>query len=175
MTEVELFKKLSTGHKSAVGFIYDNYKNEGIALMSRYGIQGSKVEDYFQEAMISLLTNIRSGKYKGESTIKTYFFSILKYSAFGAARKNKKLKLSSIEGFDIEDQEDFEPFDDSDIHQLRRALEDIDVKCKQLLTGYYFESIDLKSLAEKLELTYNFIRQKKMRCLKNLRTIYEKP
>lgn len=171
MKEANLLSNLKSGENSSVKFIYKQYRNEGISFLQKMGLSDQDTEDVFQDAIISLLLNIKAGKFRSDSKIKTYLFSIMKFKAFSLLG-NKKLAISSIEGLDFKSAP-IEEYNEEPLNNIIAALNKIDDTCKTLLTGYYFDKEDLKTIADKLSLTYNFIRQKKMRCLKNLKSIYE--
>jgi len=174
MAEEELVAKLKQGNTDSVRLVYDNYKAEGMSFLAKLGYSGLDVEDVFQEAVISLMTNVKTGKFRSDSKVKTYFMSILKFKAYGSSRAKNKLKLTSIEDQDFAELDnDKSNYDDSQILKIRKALAIADEKCRALLKGYYFDNEDLKTLSEKLNLSYSFVRQKKIRCLKSLRKVYE--
>lgn len=55
-----------------------NWQQFAIGYLSAKGATQSDAEDVFQEAIIIFDRNIRHGKFKGNSTLKTYFVSIVK-------------------------------------------------------------------------------------------------
>lgn len=60
-------------------------------------------EDVFHEALVILDNSIRNNKFKGESSLRTYFFSICKLTWMNKLRKKKRIKL--VDGDEILDQE----------------------------------------------------------------------
>ena len=54
--------------------------------------------------------------------------------------------------------------------QLYKQFELLGEDCKKLLTGYYYYQKPLEEIAKMMNYTYDFIKVKKFRCMKELRS-----
>ena len=50
--------------------------------------------EIFHEGIIALDANVRNGKFRGESSIQGYLFSICRFIWFNKIRKNKRVELT---------------------------------------------------------------------------------
>ena len=91
---LEDFKKdLQSKGPEALDAIYLLYKDEFVNFCRKFNISQDKILDIYQDSMIAFYENVVSGKLSEmSSTIKTYIFSIGKYSIYNMLKK-KKIRL----------------------------------------------------------------------------------
>ncbi len=150
----------STSEKSAVvGSMVNQYGDQ----LYRWALQQLKDEasaqDLVQETFISAFQNF--GKFKGESSAKTWLFSILKNKLIDHYRKISKLKLESL---DTKDDTLFDPFDeignwksnsspkewaDAEEHLLDNPdFENVFSRCQEALPDLWSSCVKLKYLSK---------------------------
>ena len=123
----------------------------------------------------SLLKLIQAHKKTSIDKIHHYFFTILRN---GIIDYGKKLKMESrIENTTIPG-ESKAVYEQQQEHLERKriieqALNRLSIECKQLLVRQYYDEAKMKEIAEELGYTYEFVRVKKTRCIKELRKIIE--
>ncbi len=132
-------------------------------------------EDIFSESCVTLVNNIRSKKFKGDSSLSTYLFGICKYSWLNQLRK-KKIEISDNENQFLtlsseytNDEVDEQEEKDEQIDAIMEALETLADECKEMLKRYYFYKEKLKDIAKTMGYTDQFARVKKNRCMNGLR------
>ncbi len=149
------FKKICEGNYSPLVLYYKKYRNEFIKWAVRnFSCSEEEAKDVFQEVMIGLFQNIRSGKVNTlSSDLKTYLWAIGKNHLLNLLKKNKKLvTLSSSTDINNLDQsynimtkkED----DDHNHEQVRRHLSLLEEKEQQILRLYYIEKLPMTTIAE---------------------------
>ena len=89
---LEDFKKdLQSKGPEALDAIYLLYKDEFVNFCRKFNIGEDKILDIYQDSMIAFYENVVSGKLSEmSSTIKTYIFSIGKYSIYNMLKKENK-------------------------------------------------------------------------------------
>lgn len=169
LNDMRLVEKIKLGDQKIIKSIYSDYMESCMITLRRLGIHKSDLEDQYQEAFTDFIVNIRQSKFRGESNLKTYLNKIAKYKYLNKQKK-KQIQTTDIESVDYKILHvDENPQADKRILSVLKGLELLDEKCKHLLKCFYFEGRGLKDLSEELELTYQFIRQKKKRCIDKMK------
>ena len=103
-----------------------------------WGGKDNDCEDVFQEVFILFEYNIRQRKYRGESSLRTYFMGIVKLYWLSEQRKKKEIVEYDTQLHDIEISSiEIEIISDEERHILNETLTKLGEKCKKLilLTG----------------------------------------
>lgn len=132
--------------------------------------------DVFQESVIVLYEQIREGKFRGDSSLKTFIYSV----ARNLWLKNLKRKKSfftdtddtrfeiSEKGF-LEINIDLEKED-----KINRAIAKLGNDCKEVLTDYYYNNLTSKEIMEKFGLgSEQAAKNKKYRCMQSLIKLFK--
>jgi len=128
--------------------------------------------DVFQESLIAFYENVKSSKFRGDSTIKTYLYSTIRNNWF------TKLKKSKSE-IDIENVKS--PIDENNsksetelINILSNLLDQIGVSCKKILKYYYYENLSMKDIMERMEFSSEqSAKTQKYKCMQKLIKLLE--
>jgi RNA polymerase sigma factor (sigma-70 family) len=177
-TDNEIIHNLATGHQTSAS-IRALYR-ENFGLLSRYVINNSgseqDAEDIFQEVMVAFINLLKAEKFRGESSIRTFLFSLnkniwlneLKRRGRAAAREEKYEKMANREEQTVDVAMELRQTK----QDLLNTLETLGENCKKILLLFYYEN---KSMREILaELPYEneqVVRNKKSKCLKKLETL----
>ena len=138
-------------------------------------------EDVFQEVVVSFIDLVQKDKFRGESTIKTFLFSLnrhtwlneLKRRGRALAREEKyergqdKTELDA--GHYIADREGKA--------EVTRLVGELGETCRKILLLFYYENLSMREILETLHYeNEQVVRNKKYKCLKQLeQMITEKP
>ncbi|MEO7922217.1 MAG: sigma-70 family RNA polymerase sigma factor [Chitinophagaceae bacterium] len=130
-------------------------------------------EDVFQEVVVSFIDLVQKGKFRGESTVKTFLFSInrhiwlneLKRRGRTLVREEKyergqeKVELDS--GHLIADREGKA--------EVMRLVGELGEVCRKILLLFYYENMSMKEILETMHYeNEQVLRNKKYKCLKQL-------
>ena len=138
-------------------------------------------EDVFQEVVMAFIDLVKKDKFRGESTVKTFLYSLnrhtwlneLKRRGRALAREEKYEKGQERIELDashlISDREG-----KAEVIKLVGQLGDI---CKKILLLFYFENLSISEILDTLDYqNEQVVRNKKYKCLKELeQMITEKP
>lgn len=160
------------------GFIllYKKYFDMIYAMIRLNSGYKREAEDVFQDTMVVLFKNIRSGVFRGESRLSTYLYSIARFRWIKYLQKSKRMVLfEDLSGMEVTQPTAVWQEKPNLTHAITCLIEKLDSKCQEILKLYYFDKMSHSNIAEKLGLSNEGIaKQKKFRCIKKLMELLEK-
>jgi len=174
-TDAELIDSLvnETRSDAAIRFMY----REHFELLSRYIYNNSgneqDAEDIFQEVMVAFINLIQAGKFRGESSIKTFLFSLnkniwlneLKRRGRAEAREEKYEKQNVQEVITADIAMELTQTKS----ELMKTINELGDACKKILLLFYFENRSMKEILDYLPYeNEQVVRNKKSKCLKKM-------
>jgi RNA polymerase sigma factor (sigma-70 family) len=158
---------------SALRYLYDSYYR----YLERYVLQNSGNEDdaadTIQEAFLVFIRLIEENKFRQESSIKSYLYSITRNLWITELRKRKSMALRN-ELYENDQNKEIADISHAIIknesHKIIMGLfAEIGQKCKNILYRFYYEELSMKEIMV-LEGFSNeqVLRNKKHKCLKGL-------
>jgi RNA polymerase sigma factor (sigma-70 family) len=158
---------------SAISFLYRSF----YALLNNYikQNQGSEqdAEDIFQEVILNFIEIVKKDKFRGESSIKTFLFTLNKYTWLNELKKRGRTALRE-ERYSSEteaNEKDVSCFlADRDARKLVLALMDkLGELCRKILTAYYYDNLAIREILPLVNYeNEQVLRNKKYKCLKSL-------
>lgn len=175
LTDQEILDQIKskTNPNQAISQLYAQHYR----MLEHYIMQNSGSEDdaadLIQEVMLVFVKMVSEGKFRGESSIKSFLYSICKNVWITELRKRKSAQARH-ERYEGEKEQQ-----DRDVsEQLARSenlkfvmdlFDKLGEKCKQVLTLFYFEELPMKEICERLDFSSEqVLRNKKYKCLQSL-------
>lgn len=167
--EKSLQEKIRDDDKTALDFIYKEYKAGFINYALRYQLSRDDLEDVFQDSVIAVYQNLAIKKViLKNSSIKTYLYGIGKnmiYSRF----KKKVNTVAVIDNLTVE-----EAYKEEEVSEEQKLLakhfKNLSESCKQILKLFYYRGFTVKEIVEGTEYKdENTVKSHKSRCLKGLK------
>ena len=165
-----LREEVIEGDMSTFKSLYGSYKEEFKKFALRYTQDDELVADSYHDAFIALYENIIEGKLTElSSSLKTYVFSIGKYTLFNKLRKEGKTVadddyLQTVPADETAGSDD-ERFDD-----IRKQLNLLGERCREILILFYYHRYTIDAIVRHMEYkNENTAKAHKSRCLKKLR------
>jgi RNA polymerase sigma factor (sigma-70 family) len=157
--------------------IYDHYFEGIVAQVCANGGSREDGADIFQEAVLVLIEKVKTGQFRGDSSIKTFLTAIARNLWLFELRTRKRrgqreLLYMSSEDTHVEEKNGF--FAKETTINLLAVLNEVGDTCKKILTGFYYEDRTMKDLLT--EFTYEneqVLRNKKSKCMKKLKEILQ--
>lgn len=175
---IEAIQK-GSGLDQAVRNIYRNYfESLGWLVKNNNGSQ-QDAEDIFQEVVISFIEIVQKDKFRGDSTIKTFLYSMVKHSWLNElkrrgrsdARELKYEKARPQEEMDVSQQ----MIEKESRKQVMEIVEKLGETCKKILVMFYYENRPMKEILASLNYeNEQVVRNKKYKCLKQLEQMITK-
>lgn len=177
-TDTEIANNL-TGDQEVSATIRALYR-ENFDMLSRYvqNNNGSEqdAEDNFQEVIVAFIHLLKAGKFRGESSIRTFLFSLNKNIWLNELKRRGRANARE-EKYEKAANRDEQTADVAmELRQTRQdllnTLEALGENCKKILLLFYYENRSMKEILA--ELPYEneqVVRNKKSKCLKKLETL----
>lgn len=170
----ELIESLKSGIKrnEAIGFLYDNYFNTlSTYVINNRGTQ-EDAEDIFQEVLVNFIALVQAGKFRGESSIKTFLFSMNKFKWLNELKRRNNA-LGRETGFEKNKEtiefNNLNLFEKDVTTQVKELLEKLGEQCRKILVMFYYDNFSMKEILDKLGYeNEQVVRNKKYKCLKQL-------
>ncbi len=138
-------------------------------------------EDIFQEVMVSFISLVQKDKFRGESSLKTFLFSINRHAWLNELKRRGRA-LAREEKFEkgqerVEMDAGHLMADREGKSELVKLVEALGETCKKILLLFYYENLSMREILEATEYeNEQVVRNKKYKCLKQLeQMIAEKP
>lgn len=171
----ELVSNLISGQRmdETIKAIYRSYFDSlSWYVMNNSGSQ-QDAEDMFQEVVVAFIDLVQKNKFRGESSVKTFLFSLnrhawlneLKRRGRALAREEKyEREMDNVEldtGYLIADREGKA--------EVVRLVGELGETCQKILLLFYYENLSMKEIMEVTEYeNEQVVRNKKYKCLKQL-------
>lgn len=161
------------GLNQAIRYIYQSYFEDLSSLIIHNSGTRQDAEDTIQEVIVTFIDIIRNGKFRGESSIKTFLISLTRNLWLNNLRKKER---SSARDIIFEKQR--EQVEDTMLEhiaerekkkQVLLLLDQAGEMCKKILLLFYFQELSMKEMLAHLPYdNEQVIRNKKSKCLQKL-------
>lgn len=178
--QIQFVKAIKNNNPVVLKKLYiENYpKVEALILKNNGSVEHAK--DIYQEAFITVWKHVKNNTFKpeNESAIQGYLYRISKNKWIDVLR-SKAFKNVSPLSSDIlrlvkntdEDTKDENSEENNRLNSIMIAFRDLGNPCKELLKLFYFNKKSLREVAQEFNIGENTARNKKYRCMEQLRTI----
>lgn len=174
LNDTSLLKAIKSGEENGVRFIYEQYFTYAVSWVYWNNGAEEDAREIFQEAVIILIHNIREGKFRADSAVKTYLFGICKRLWLKELKRKGRL-------FSLENDERIVEADVFELHEhtmdkfskMENVLSKLGGKCEAIIRKYYLLKESMASIAESLNYSNaNNVKNQKYKCLKRLKKLY---
>ena len=130
-------------------------------------------EDVFQEVVVAFIDLVKKDKFRGESTVKTFLFSLNRFTWLNELKRRGRAMAREEK---YEKGQEKVVLDTSELIADREGKEEV-VKlvgelgeaCKKILLLFYYENLSMKEILETMHYeNEQVVRNKKYKCLKQL-------
>lgn len=161
------------GMNQAVRYIYQSYFEDLSSLILHNSGTRQDAEDTIQEVIVTFIDIIRNGKFRGESSIKTFLMSLTRNLWLNNLRKKERSSARDIifekQREQVEDNMLEHIAEREKKKQVLLLLEQAGEMCKKILLLFYFQELSMKEMLEHLPYdNEQVVRNKKSKCLQKL-------
>jgi RNA polymerase sigma factor (sigma-70 family) len=161
------------GMEKAVRFLYQQHYEA----LSHYTRQNSgsqqDAEDVFQEVIVTFMELVNQGRFRGESSIRTFLYSLNRHIWLNELKKRGRMQARNIKFEQSREQADA---DAASIiagregrQQVMELIEQLGDACKQVLIAFYYRELSVREMLEFLPYeNEQVVRNKKYKCMKKL-------
>ena len=181
ISDQELIEKIRSGGTEkdrAIAHLYKKYRS----MISRFVYQNKGSEedakDIFQEGIIIFYRHVLEKRFRADSSIRVYLYSICRRMWMDRLRK-EKMKMNLIK--DISAYAELEAFLPEPVEKkslragIQQLLNQIGNSCKDLLVKTFYDNCSIKELVEITGFkNEQNVRNKKSKCLKQVKELLTK-
>ncbi len=176
-SDAELIEAIKSSHKTdldkAIKYLYRAY----FEVLKIYTCQNSgneeDAQDVFQEVLVAFIDLAQKDKFRGESSIKTFLYTINRNIWLNELKKRGKAEKRNVI---FENEKDSSLLDISHFivqnetrKQILNIVDELGEICKKILLAVYYENLSMKEILVNVEYeTEQALRNKKSKCLKQL-------
>lgn len=163
-----------------VRYLYDHYFADAATEIKMKGGTEEDAADIFQEAVLILIEKVKTGKFRGESSIKTFFVGIAR-NLWLFEKRTRERRLSRELHYSISEDtpitiEDLEigerVFSKSNTDAIQTMFRHVGEICSKILIGFYYENSSMKTLLQRFHFdNEQVLRNRKARCMKKLKKL----
>ncbi len=162
-----------SGMDTAIKSIYrEHFESLAWIVINNSGNQ-QDAEDVFQEVLVSFIGLVQQDKFRGESSVKTFLFSMTKHTWLNELKKRGRTEVRELKFEKGRDQQEMDVrhliAEREGKKQLMNVVEQLGDTCKKILVMFYYENLSMKEILANLEYeNEQVVRNKKYKCLKQL-------
>ena len=165
-----LIDLVRAGSREGYSQLYTVLYNK-IFMSRRYSeLEQTDKNDIFQEAALSFTLKVRKGSIEDVENIEAWFAGACKNIFLNKIRRDRQHQTLT-ESLRHEEEEDEVSSDELTIRVFRIMNASLDEKCKELLKYFFVNGLDAEEIAERMDYTRSFVRNKKSRCIKLLKSL----
>ncbi len=136
------------------------------------GGSSPEAKDIFQDGIAILYAQLLKDKFRGESSINTYLFSICRNLWYKEIKKNKKANQMKQNHSQDEHQFIDEPATSDRTLAVFKLFNTLEKDCQKVLELFYFEKLSMTEIAQEFGFKgEQSAKNKKSKCLKRLRAL----
>ncbi len=176
--DADLIESLKTDRTTdqAIRSLYrDHYESLSWYVMNNNGSE-QDAEDIFQEVMIAFVDLVRKNKFRGESSIKTFLYSMNRHYWLNELKRRgramaREVKYEKMQDRPVEDPGTLVAGRESG-KEIMALVDQLGESCKKILLMFYFEELSMREILDQMHYeNEQVVRNKKYKCMKQLEKI----
>jgi RNA polymerase sigma factor (sigma-70 family) len=175
LSDAELLAAIKQGRglDAAIRSVYREHFESMAWLVKNNNGNQQDAEDIFQEVLVSFIGLVKKDKFRGESSVKTFLFSMTKHTWLNELKKRSRSEARELKFEKARDQQETDVShliaDREDKKQVMNIVAQLGDTCKKILVMFYYENLSMKEILADLEYeNEQVVRNKKYKCLKQL-------
>jgi len=182
-SEQDLVENLKSGNRlnELIRTIYRDYFDSLSWFVLHNSGSRQDAEDVFQEVVVDFIELVQKDKFRGESSVKTFLFSLNKHIWLNELKRKGRAEQRELKYEKTQDKDEVDVSHLITVReektQVMNLVEQLGETCKKILVMFYYENLSMKEILEGLEYeNEQVVRNKKYKCLKQLeKMISENP
>ena len=157
----------------AIKDLYRNHYNLTAAYIRQNSGSDQDAEDIFQEVILAFIEMLKKDKFRGESSVSTFLYSVTRNIWLNELKKRGKSRQRDEifeKGRNPLEMDVSHLIADREMKsQLMFLVDTLGDTCKKILLAFYFQNLPMKEILKSLEYeNEQVVRNKKYKCLKQL-------
>ncbi len=161
-----------TSLSSPVKALYEMFYRDIVEFVQIKGGSEEDGADIFQEAIVILIEEIRQGKFRGESKIKTFLYGIARNLWLMEIRTKERRKKREENYMYAEPLVEEVKISDKESGALDKLFSEVGDVCRKILIGFYYDNKSMKMLLNEFDFkNEQVLRNRKNLCMKKLKEL----
>ena len=182
-SDAELLDVITKGDNmdEVIKFLYRfQFLKSSIYIKQNSGSQ-EDAEDIFQEVIVSFIQLVQRSKFRGDSSIGTFIYVLVRNTWLNELKKRKRSKLREEKYENTQEKSEAgagEYIINREIkNQIVELIESLGENCKKILLAFYYDNLSMQEILTNLRYeNEQVVRNKKYKCLQKLQqTLALKP
>lgn len=161
-----------------VTYMYEHYFEAVEIDIRAKGGNHQDAADIFQEAVLIVIDKIKSGKFRGESSVRTFLLGITRNLWLHEKRSRERRSGRETDFGRLEQEQDEiseRKFSIDNTNIVKTLFEQVGELCSEILSGVYYEKLPMKELLKRFDYeNEQVLRNRKSRCMKKLKVLLSK-
>lgn len=174
-TDSELLEALRAGKgmNPVLKFLYrQHFEALKVYILQNSGSE-QDAEDIFQEVLVSFIELVRLEKFRGDSSVKTFLYSLTRNTWLNELKRKGRADVREMKYEKAKDTVDVDASQQIAGRESRKQVMEVVEKlgdlCKKILLAYYYEDRSMKEIVDIAGYdSEQVVRNKKYKCLKQL-------
>jgi len=175
LADAELLEAIREGRglDAAIKSVYRDHFGSMAWLVKNNNGSQQDAEDIFQEVVVNFIELVQKDKFRGESSVKTFLFSMTKNTWLNELKKRGRSDARELKYEKMKDKEEMDVSHLIAEREAKKQVMDIVSQlgdtCKKILVMFYYENLSMNEILANLEYeNEQVVRNKKYKCLKQL-------
>lgn len=175
LSDLELVGAIRQGRamENAIKFIYREHFDSLCRYVENNNGSRQDAEDVFQEVLVSFIGLVQEDKFRGDSTVKTFLYSMTRNTWLNELKKRGRNEQREMKYEKTKDEQNMDVnhliAGREATQQVLRVVEQLGEGCKKILLLFYYENLSMKEILEATDYeNEQVVRNKKYKCLKQL-------
>jgi RNA polymerase sigma factor (sigma-70 family) len=181
LSDIELVKNLESGTKmnESVKAVYrDHFDSLSWFVINNSGSRAD-AEDIFQEVVLNFIELLKKGKFRGESSVRTFLFALNRNLWLNELKRRGRMEQRELKYERAQDRTEADVgeqiVDRESREKLIKVVAELGETCKKVLLMFYYENLSMREMLDKLDYeNEQTVRNKKYKCLKQLEQMIDK-
>jgi RNA polymerase sigma factor (sigma-70 family) len=161
------------GMDNAIKFIYREHFDSLCRYIENNSGSRQDAEDVFQEVLVNFIGLVQEDKFRGDSTVKTFLYSMTRNTWLNELKKRDRKELREMKYERTKDEQEMDVnhliAGREATQQVISLVEQLGEGCKKILLLFYYENLPMKEILEATDYeNEQVVRNKKYKCLKQL-------
>lgn len=177
--ESRLIEQIRSGDNDALEQLYIKCRAEFLAYSARFAVNAEDAVDIYQDSVVVLYENIRSGKLAVlTSSLKTYLFAVGKYKILNSLKMKSVMTTNTdtdLDSFLPAEVPDDPHLEETNILKMQEAFRSLGIKCQDVIRLFYYENLSIGEIKERLGYaSKDVVKSQKSRCIRQIKEILSK-
>ena len=182
-SDAELLRMIKNGDNmdAVIKYLYrSQFLKSSIYIKQNSGSQ-EDAEDIFQEVIVSFIQLVQRSKFRGDSSIGTFIYVLVRNTWLNELKKRKRSKAREEKYENAQEKSEAgagEYIINREIkNQIVELIEGLGENCKKILLAFYYDNLSMQEILINLHYeNEQVVRNKKYKCLQKLQqTLAIKP